>query len=230
MAIKYKYERRIKMKKIIPLFLSLSVSLTACAEKDTVTPLLTLAEPTVEIELGESFSPLSYVTATDDIDGNITSSIVVKANDVNTEVSGTYSVVFEVKDKAGNAAQTTLQVVIQEGYTELDLILIEMLQMIVDMMKDPASFQIHSIQSRGFNNLDDRIVRFDFTATNSYGANIRTTYYLMSSDYFSSPSRWINQINDESTQSYYDSGWITPDFPARDENAEKIFKKVNLYS
>ena len=75
----------------------------------------------IEIEQGTDFEPLDYVTATDDIDGDLSANIVVKSNNVNTEIAGTYTVVFEVRDKAKNVSQSTLIVAIKESYTESEL-------------------------------------------------------------------------------------------------------------
>lgn len=51
------------------------------------------------VQLGEKFDPLEGVTATDEEDGDLTKSIKVIRNDVNTEVAGDYTVVFSVTDK-----------------------------------------------------------------------------------------------------------------------------------
>jgi len=45
-------------------------------------------------------------TASDTVDGNLTTSIVV-TNNVNDQVSGSYTVVYDVSDSAGNTAQAT---------------------------------------------------------------------------------------------------------------------------
>lgn len=45
-------------------------------------------------------------TATDTVDGNLTTSIVV-TNNVNDQVSGSYTVVYDVSDSSGNTAQAT---------------------------------------------------------------------------------------------------------------------------
>ena len=52
--------------------------------------------------MGGSYSDPG-ATASDNIDGNITSSIVT-VNPVNTAVVGTYTVTYNVSDAAGNAA------------------------------------------------------------------------------------------------------------------------------
>ena len=70
---------------------------------DTEAPVITLSgSATVVIESGERYID-SGATATDNIDGDITRSIVVN-NPVNTSTVGTYTVTYNVTDFAGNAA------------------------------------------------------------------------------------------------------------------------------
>lgn len=71
---------------------------------DTVKPVITLngASP-VNVEQGNSYSDAG-ATASDDVDGNITSDIVVGGDTVNTNVVGTYVITYNVSDAAGNAA------------------------------------------------------------------------------------------------------------------------------
>ena len=55
------------------------------------------------IEVGSPYVELG-ATALDDIDGDITGSIVIDASAVNTAVLGSYSVTYDVADSSGNAA------------------------------------------------------------------------------------------------------------------------------
>ena len=59
------------------------------------------------IKVYDEFDPLAGVTATDPEDGSLTSSINVKSNNVDNTVIGTYQVVYEVLDSAGNRTQVT---------------------------------------------------------------------------------------------------------------------------
>jgi hypothetical protein len=59
------------------------------------------------IQVYEDFDPLAGVTATDAEDGNLTTAINVKSNTVDTTVVGTYEVVYEVVDSAGNRTTVT---------------------------------------------------------------------------------------------------------------------------
>jgi MYXO-CTERM domain-containing protein len=65
-----------------------------------------LGDPAVTVPVGEAYNDAG-ATATDDLDGNLTSSIVM-GSDVNTAVIGSYAVTYDVVDSSGNpAAQVT---------------------------------------------------------------------------------------------------------------------------
>src|SRR3989475_2091443 len=80
---------------------------------DTTPPVITLlGSNPVTVQVGSTYTDAG-ATATDNIDGILTPSITV-SNSVNTTVAGTYTVTYNVKDKAGNAAQAirTVNVVV----------------------------------------------------------------------------------------------------------------------
>ncbi|WP_111683126.1 immunoglobulin-like domain-containing protein [Winogradskyella tangerina] len=71
---------------------------------DTEAPVITLnGASTINLDLGDTYTELG-ATATDNVDGNLTSSIVVGGDTVNTNVVGSYVVTYNVSDTAGNAA------------------------------------------------------------------------------------------------------------------------------
>lgn len=73
------------------------------ATPDTIAPVITLnGASTINLEVGDSFADPG-ATATDNVDGNLTSSIVVTGS-VNTNAAGTYTLNYNVSDAAGNAA------------------------------------------------------------------------------------------------------------------------------
>ncbi len=68
------------------------------------------------IDLGQTYTD-SGATATDAVDGNLTSAIVV-TNNVNINVSGTYYVYYNVTDAAGNAAaEVSREVIVRPDLT-----------------------------------------------------------------------------------------------------------------
>nr|NIS90334.1 DUF5011 domain-containing protein [Woeseiaceae bacterium] len=72
---------------------------------DTEAPVITLSgSANVVIESGQRYVDAG-ASATDNIDGDISGSIVV-VNTVNTATVGTYTVTYNVTDFAGNAADT----------------------------------------------------------------------------------------------------------------------------
>jgi len=71
---------------------------------DTEAPVITLnGAANVNLELGDSYSDAG-ATATDNVDGNLTSSIVVGGDTVDTNTVGSYVITYNVSDVAGNAA------------------------------------------------------------------------------------------------------------------------------
>ena len=83
---------------------------------DTTVPVITLTGlSTINHEQGTAFSDPG-ATATDNIDGDITLSIV-KTGSVNASVAGTYILNYDVSDSAGNAAITVTRTVIVSDTT-----------------------------------------------------------------------------------------------------------------
>ncbi len=92
-------------------------------KKDKTAPVITIeGDKTLTMEVGETLS-LPNVTATDDVDGDVTKKIKKKLSHgtelaelgddhFTTEVGGTYHVIYRVSDKAGNEAVETLDIVV----------------------------------------------------------------------------------------------------------------------
>ncbi|MCA0152317.1 immunoglobulin-like domain-containing protein [Winogradskyella vincentii] len=71
---------------------------------DTEAPVITLnGSSNVNLNVGDTYTELG-ATATDNVDGDLTSSIVIGGDTVNTNIAGTYVVTYNVSDAAGNAA------------------------------------------------------------------------------------------------------------------------------
>ena len=82
---------------------SLSLSSGILNVVDAIVPVITLTgESTVDIEVGSTYTDAG-ATATDNYDGDITSSIVI-VNPVDTDVVGQYVVTYNVSDANSNAA------------------------------------------------------------------------------------------------------------------------------
>ncbi|MCF6364408.1 MAG: DUF5011 domain-containing protein [Gammaproteobacteria bacterium] len=86
---------------------------------DDTPPVITLlgTDP-LDLLVGDTYTDPG-VTATDDIDGDITSRIVVAGDTVDTAVAGTYVVTYDVSDLAGNfAVQLTRTVNVVSGVND----------------------------------------------------------------------------------------------------------------
>ena len=83
---------------------------------DTTVPVITLTgNQIVEVALNASYSDAG-ATASDDTDGNITSSISTGGGTINTSVAGTYAVTYNVNDAASNAAVQIVRTVIVDPW------------------------------------------------------------------------------------------------------------------
>jgi len=74
-------------------------------------PVITLnGEVAVELNIGDTYTDQG-ATATDDIDGDLTSDILVVST-VDIEATGSYTISYNVADQAGNQAVEVLRMVI----------------------------------------------------------------------------------------------------------------------
>ena len=99
------------------------------------------------VNVGETYTELA--TASDNNDGDITSDIVITGS-VNTSVSGSYTLTYNVKDAADNSAIEVTRTVI----VKIPGALIENLQV-------PTTFTIKDDYIYIFNGLTKKIVRYD---------------------------------------------------------------------
>ncbi|EUJ41671.1 immunoglobulin-like domain-containing protein, partial [Listeria riparia] len=80
---------------------------------DATKPVITADNQSLTV--GDSFDPKAGVTASDDLDGDITSKIAITSNNVDTKKAGTYSVTYSVSDAAGNMATKTITVTVNKA-------------------------------------------------------------------------------------------------------------------
>lgn len=77
-------------------------------------PVITAGDITLMV--GDTFDPLTNVTATDKEDGNlILTKDNIAANDVDTKKAGTYHVTYKVTDKNGDSTEKTITVTVKEN-------------------------------------------------------------------------------------------------------------------
>jgi len=88
-----------------------TITVNAAATADTTPPTITLTgSSTINLTVGDTFTDPG-ATATDDIDGDLTSSITTSGS-VDTSTAGTYTIDYSVSDAAGNAATVVQRTVI----------------------------------------------------------------------------------------------------------------------
>ena len=81
-----------------------TLTLNVAADADTTAPVITLlGSSSVSLQVGEEYTDAG-ATASDDVDGDLTSSIVVGGDTVDVDVVGTYEITYDVTDEANNAA------------------------------------------------------------------------------------------------------------------------------
>ncbi|KGL62071.1 immunoglobulin-like domain-containing protein [Polaribacter sp. Hel1_85] len=87
----------------------------ASSGPDTIAPVITLnGASTINLNVGDTYNDQG-ATATDNVDGNLTSSIVTTGT-VNTNVVGSYTINYNVSDAAGNpATQVSRTVNVSDG-------------------------------------------------------------------------------------------------------------------
>jgi surface protein len=107
------------MKKLTYLFLALII--VACSSddssdgssNDTTAPIITLnGQAIATVNLNSTYTDAG-ATALDDVDGDLTSSIVTTGV-VNTSIEGNYVITYTVSDSAGNTATTSRQVIVED--------------------------------------------------------------------------------------------------------------------
>lgn len=79
-------------------------------QKDTVPPVIKAKSDKIKIPVGAEFDELSIVTATDNIDKDVTQNIRVTNSDLNIDKPGVYTISYEVRDKAGNIGKLSVKV------------------------------------------------------------------------------------------------------------------------
>jgi len=77
---------------------------------DTIAPIITITGGTTSLVVGGAYTA-PVVTATDDIDGDISGSVVVGGDVVDVNAVGTYTITYDVTDSSGNSATQRTHIV-----------------------------------------------------------------------------------------------------------------------
>ena len=85
--------------------------------EDTTAPIITLTgEENITIECGSTYTDAG-ATANDNLDGDISTNIIVNENTLDLHTPGTYTITYDVSDAAGNAAvQITRSVTVEDTH------------------------------------------------------------------------------------------------------------------
>jgi hypothetical protein len=84
---------------------------------DTTQPVITIiGSSTINLTVGDSYTEAG-ATATDDIDGDLTSSISTSGT-VDTSTASTYTITYSVSDSSGNSASETRSVIVSEALNQ----------------------------------------------------------------------------------------------------------------
>jgi hypothetical protein len=86
-------------------------SIVVVVQKETVPPVISGVKSISYVIGDDAPNYLAGVTASDNVDGNLTSAIVVDSSSVDLEAVGAYTITYSVSDAAGNT--TTVQATIQ---------------------------------------------------------------------------------------------------------------------
>ncbi len=86
--------------------------------KENKAPTITANNTTIYV--GDSFNPKEGVSAIDSEDGDLTGSIVITKNEVNTKTPGSYKVVYEVADSRKKKATKERIITVKEKPQEMD--------------------------------------------------------------------------------------------------------------
>ena len=78
---------------------------------DTTPPVITLLGNNPQVITTGTAYPELGATAMDDVDDDISGSIVIDSSAVDTSTAGSYSVTYDVTDSSGNTAETVIRTV-----------------------------------------------------------------------------------------------------------------------
>lgn len=124
----------------------------AAIKKDNEWPVITVwYNPTNDFFVGEVSNLLNKVTAEDDIEGNVNSSLRLKEGNVNFNVVGNYPIVIEAKDSKENITEKNITITINENTKEKKDLL--------DAKKDADTkiADIHSVHNEDYHSLVEKI-------------------------------------------------------------------------
>ncbi len=137
---------------------------------DKEPPVLTMAKSHVTINKGEEFDVTDGVQASDNHDGELTTSI--KTSDVNLGEVGTHEIIYTVSDEAGNVATKSMTVTVNSFENNLFI-----LQIVIVALLFLLIFPI--LRMRKTFRLEKRIDPFTLEPTKGYNISIFDRLYTL---------------------------------------------------
>lgn len=86
---------------------------------DKVDPILKIGKKSYDVFLGKNINVMENVSATDNLDGNITDKIITNKNEIDFNTKGTKRLTYSVSDRAGNQSQTEVLLNITNSATSI---------------------------------------------------------------------------------------------------------------
>ncbi len=86
---------------------------------DKEAPILKIGKKSYDVFLGKNINIMENVSATDNVDGNITDRITTNKNEINFNTKGTKKLIYNVSDQAGNQAQKEVIINITNSATSI---------------------------------------------------------------------------------------------------------------
>lgn len=154
---------------------------TACSPKDTTPPEFELYEDEITLTSNTTFNPLRYVSASDDIDGDLTDSIQVISNNVDTDQPGNYVVTYFIENASGLSATASIEFFVAEEFTKEEEAAIAVINALKKVLINPSSLTINSIyvtEELGVGS-SNYVVELDTTAETEAGGSSRDVYYVV---------------------------------------------------
>ena len=102
---------------------SVSITRTVIVSLDLPPTITLTGSSTITLLVGDTFTDPGCATATDELDGDLTSSIITTGT-VDTSTVGTYTLTYSVSDSASNIVSTTRTVIVNEVCTSATIELI----------------------------------------------------------------------------------------------------------
>lgn len=164
--------------------------------QDKTPPTISTSIEADTINAGESYDIERFgIIVTDDLDGDISDSVVIKG-DINNSEIGEYPLEIVAVDRAGNIASKMVTIIVKDKYSIEEIIACRAMNNLRDRLKNPESLQIHqilvqirknisSLKYSSSRSIDTDVtgrtwysVAFEYSAQNGFGGMNRDWYYL----------------------------------------------------